>query len=242
MKTKTNISLLIFLIFLGCNSNTKNNLSTAEVNLPARSDESETGRTGKSGAQPKIEDKMDEQNKYEVATFGAGCFWCTEAVFQRLKGVVKVESGYSGGSVPNPTYEAVCTGKTGHAECTQITFDPKIISYKELLEVFWKTHDPTTLNRQGADAGTQYRSVIFYHNDEQKQLAGKYKNELTSAKIWSDPVVTEISSFRKFYKAEDYHQNYYNQNSNQPYCSFVITPKLDKFKKIFAEKLKNDSE
>ena len=242
MKTKTNISLLIFLIFLGCNSNNKNNLSTAEVNLPARSDESVTGRAGKSGAQPKIEDKMDEQNKYEVATFGAGCFWCTEAVFQRLKGVVKVESGYSGGSVPNPTYEAVCTGKTGHAECTQITFDPKIISYKELLEVFWKTHDPTTLNRQGADAGTQYRSVIFYHNDEQKQLAGKYKNELTSAKIWSDPVVTEISSFRKFYKAEDYHQNYYNQNSNQPYCSFVITPKLDKFKKIFAEKLKNDSE
>ncbi|TSA28519.1 MAG: peptide-methionine (S)-S-oxide reductase [Ignavibacteriales bacterium] len=206
----------------------KNNLSTAEVNLP----------DGKAGAQPKIEDKMNDQNKYEVATFGAGCFWCTEAVFQRLKGVVKIESGYSGGTVPNPSYEAVCTGQTGHAECTQITFDPKIISYKELLEVFWKTHDPTTLNRQGADAGTQYRSVIFYHNDEQKQLAEKYKNELASAKIWSDPIVTEISQFKKFYKAEDYHQDYYNQNGNQPYCSFVITPKIEKFKKIFADKLK----
>lgn len=221
MKTITNISLLLFLIFLGCNSNTKNNLSAEEVN-----------------AQPKIEEKMNDQNKYEVATFGAGCFWCTEAVFQRLKGVVKVESGYSGGSVPNPTYEAVCTGKTGHAECTQITYDPKIISYAELLEVFWKTHDPTTLNRQGADSGTQYRSVIFYHNDEQKQLAEKYKNELESAKIWSDPIVTEISQFKKFYKAEDYHQNYYNQNGNQPYCSFVITPKIEKFKKVFAGKLK----
>ncbi len=189
-------------------------------------------------AQTKIEEKMYDQNKYEVAAFGAGCFWCTEAVFQRLKGIVKVESGYSGGSVPNPSYEAVCTGKTGHAECTQITYDPKIISYKELLEVFWKTHDPTTLNRQGADAGTQYRSVIFYHNDEQKQLAEKYKNELESARIWSDPIVTEISQFKKFYKAEDYHQNYYNKNGNQQYCSFVITPKIEKFKKVFADKLK----
>ncbi|MFA5805534.1 MAG: peptide-methionine (S)-S-oxide reductase MsrA, partial [Melioribacteraceae bacterium] len=180
MRTKTNISLLIFLFFLGYNSNTKNSLSTAEVN-----------------AQPKIEEKMNDQNKYETAIFGAGCFWCTEAVFQRLKGVVKVESGYSGGSVPNPTYEAVCTGKTGHAECSQITYDPKIISYAELLEVFWKTHDPTTLNRQGADAGTQYRSVIFYHNEEQKQLAEKYKNELEAAKIWNDPIVTEISQIKK---------------------------------------------
>ncbi|MCX6174604.1 MAG: peptide-methionine (S)-S-oxide reductase MsrA [Ignavibacteriales bacterium] len=223
MKIIVKLSLLSLLIFLGCNSNMKNNLSTAEVN-----------------AQPKIEDKMNDQNKYEVATFGAGCFWCTEAVFQRLKGVVKIESGYSGGTVPNPSYEAVCTGKTGQVECTQITFDPKIISYKELLEVFWKTHDPTTLNRQGHDSGTQYRSVIFYHNDEQKQLAEKYKNELESAKIWSDPIVTEISQFKKFYKAEDYHQNYYNQNGNQPYCSFVITPKIEKFKKVFADKLKKE--
>lgn len=189
-------------------------------------------------AKPRLEEAMNDSSKYEVATFAAGCFWCTEAVFQRLKGVVKVESGYSGGSVPNPTYEAVCTGQTGHVECTQITYDPKIISYPQLLEVFWKTHDPTTLNRQGNDSGTQYRSAIFYHNDEQKQLAEKYKHELDAAKIWEDPIVTEISELKKFYKAEDYHQNYYNQNGNQPYCSFVITPKIEKFKKVFADKLK----
>ena len=189
-------------------------------------------------AKPKLEEAMIDTSKYDVATFAAGCFWCTEAVFQRLKGVIKVESGYSGGSVPNPTYEAVCTGQTGHAECIQITYDPKIISYKELLEVFWKTHDPTTLNRQGNDTGTQYRSAIFYHNDEQKRLAEKYKHELKAAEIWEDPIVTEISEFKKFYKAEDYHQNYYNQNGNQPYCSFVITPKIEKFKKVFADKLK----
>jgi peptide-methionine (S)-S-oxide reductase len=181
---------------------------------------------------------MNDITKYEVATFAAGCFWCTEAVFQRLRGVIKIESGYSGGSVPNPTYEAVCTGRTGHAECTKITFDPTIISFKELLEVFWKTHDPTTLNRQGNDSGTQYRSAIFYHNQEQKLLAEKYKHELDSAKIWDNPIVTEISEFNKFYKAEDYHQNYYNRNSNQPYCTFVIIPKLEKFKKVFADKLK----
>ena len=185
-----------------------------------------------------IEETMLDSNKYEVATFGEGCFWCTEAVFQRLKGVVKVESGYSGGTVPNPTYEAVCTGKTGHAEVTQITFDPSVISYTELLQVFFKTHDPTTLNKQGADVGTQYRSVIFYHNDEQKKFAEKTKHELDSAKIWDDPIVTEISPFKKFYKAEDYHQNYYNNNSFQPYCSFVITPKLEKFEKVFKDLLK----
>jgi peptide-methionine (S)-S-oxide reductase len=157
-----------------------------------------------------------------------------------LKGVIKVESGYSGGTVPNPTYDAVCTGKTGHAEVTQITFDPAQISFVELLEVFWKTHDPTTLNRQGHDVGTQYRSIILYHNEEQKQLAEKYKHELDSEKIWDNPIVTEISPFKVFYKAEDYHQNYYNQNGNQPYCSFVITPKIEKFKKVFADKLKKE--
>ena len=183
--------------------------------------------------------KMNDQNKYEVATFGAGCFWCTEAVFQRLKGVIKVESGYSGGTVPNPSYDEVCNGKTGHAECSQITFDPAIISYAELLEVFWKTHDPTQFNRQGADVGTQYRSVIFYHNEGQKKLAENYKNELEKAKIWDKPIVTEISQFKTFYIAEDYHQNYYNQHSGKPYCSFVITPKLEKFEKLFANKLKN---
>jgi len=191
-------------------------------------------------AQTKVEGSMSMENNYETATFGEGCFWCTEAVFQRLKGVIKVESGYSGGDVPNPTYEAVCTGKTGHAECSQITFDPKIISYSELLEVFWKTHDPTTLNRQGNDAGTQYRSVIFYHNDEQKQLAEKSKFELDSAKVWNSPIVTEIIPFKIFFKAEDYHHDYYNQHGSQPYCSFVITPKVAKFKKIFADLLKKN--
>ncbi|MGE5437294.1 MAG: peptide-methionine (S)-S-oxide reductase MsrA [Syntrophothermus sp.] len=184
--------------------------------------------------------KMDDNKKYELATFGSGCFWCTEAIFQRVDGVVKVESGYSGGNVVNPTYEAVCTGKTGHAEVTQISYDPEKVSYTELLEIFWKTHDPTTLNKQGADVGTQYRSAIFYHNDEQKQLAEKYKAELTKAHIWENPIVTEIVPFKKFYKAEDYHQNYYNQNTNQGYCSFVITPKLEKFKKVFADKLKKE--
>ncbi len=183
--------------------------------------------------------KMIDSLNLEIATFGSGCFWCTEAIFERLNGVLEVESGYSGGSVPNPTYDAVCSGLTGHAECTQIKYDPSIISYTELLEVFFKTHDPTTLNRQGADVGTQYRSVIFYHNDKQKNEAETIKQELENAKIWDDPIVTEISKFKKFYKAEKYHQDYYNNNGNQPYCSFVITPKIEKFKKVFANKIKN---
>lgn len=179
-----------------------------------------------------------DSNKIQTATFGAGCFWCVEAVFQRLGGVISVVSGYSGGRRQNPSYEQVCSGATGHAEVCQITFDSEKISYRDLLEVFWKTHDPTTLNRQGNDAGTQYRSVIFYHNDEQKELAEKYKQELDSAGIYSNPIVTEIVPFKEFFKAEDYHQNYYNENSNQPYCSFVITPKLEKFTKVFHSKLK----
>lgn len=181
---------------------------------------------------------MIDTSKYSVAIFGSGCFWCTEAVFELVKGVVKVESGYSGGSVPNPTYEAVCTGRTGHAEVIRIYFDPDVVSYSELLEIFWKTHDPTTLNRQGADIGTQYRSVIFYHNEDQKRLAEEYKQKLDEAGIWNDPIVTEISPFRKFYIAEDYHQNYYENNAYQGYCSFVITPKIEKFKKVFSDKLK----
>ena len=175
----------------------------------------------------------------QVATFGSGCFWCTEAIFERLNGVVKVESGYSGGKVKNPTYEEVCTGTTGHAEVTQITYDPSVISFDELLEVFWKTHDPTTLNRQGNDVGTQYRSVIFYQNEEQKELAEKYKAELDKSGVWDNPVVTEISPFTNFYPAEGYHQDYYENNPAQPYCSFVITPKIEKFEKVFKEKLKN---
>ncbi len=177
-------------------------------------------------------------NSMEIATFGTGCFWCTEAIFQQLKGVNKVESGYSGGKIANPTYKEVCSGLTGHAECIKITYDPKVISYKDLLEVFWQVHDPTTLNRQGNDVGTQYRSVIFYHNDEQRQLAEKYKKELDASGAFNDPIVTEISAAPIFYKAEDYHQNYYLLNSNQGYCQYVIRPKLDKFKKVFADKIK----
>ncbi|MBX9851790.1 MAG: peptide-methionine (S)-S-oxide reductase MsrA [Cytophagaceae bacterium] len=174
----------------------------------------------------------------ETATFGGGCFWCTEAIFQNVKGVVKVESGYAGGHVDHPSYEQICTGNTGHAEVIQVTFDPKIISYSELLEIFWKTHDPTTLNRQGNDKGTQYRSVVFFHNNEQKMLAEKFKYELANAGVWNDPIVTEISPLPVFYKAEAYHQDYFNQNSYQPYCAFVIAPKLEKFIRVFDDKLK----
>lgn len=178
--------------------------------------------------------------KTETATFGTGCFWCTEAIFKELDGVVSVTSGYSGGTVPHPSYAQVCTGQTGHAECVQIVYDPSKISYDELLEVFWKVHDPTSLNRQGADVGTQYRSAIFYHNDEQKQKAEKYKAELNKSGAYDKPIVTEITPFDKFYSAEDYHQDYYanNKNSN-PYCSIVIRPKLDKFEKVFKNKLKH---
>lgn len=183
---------------------------------------------------------MDDElkSKLDTATLGSGCFWCTEAIFERLKGVHAVVSGYAGGVKENPTYEEVCSGKTGHAECTQIFYDPSIITFGELLEVFWKTHDPTTLNRQGNDVGTQYRSVIFYHNEEQKKLAEKYKEELDKSGAWGNPIVTEISPLTNFYPAEDYHQDYYDNNSNQGYCSFVIAPKVEKFEKVFKNKLK----
>lgn len=174
----------------------------------------------------------------EVATFGSGCFWCTEAVFQRLEGVVKVESGYSGGFVANPTYKQVCTGQTGHAEVTNITYDPKKISFADLLAVFWRTHDPTTLNRQGNDVGPQYRSAVFYHNAQQKEEAEHWKQEVDKAHIYPDPLVTEITPFTNFYKAEDYHQNYFNENGSQPYCQFVVRPKVEKFEKVFKDKLK----
>ena len=173
-----------------------------------------------------------------LATFGSGCFWCTEAVFQNVEGVEKVESGYSGGKVKNPSYKEVCTGETGHAEVIQLTYDPKKVTFDELLEMFWKTHDPTTLNRQGNDVGTQYRSVIYYHSDEQKQLAESYKKELDQSGAFDSPIVTEISPAVEFYKAEDYHQNYFNLNGNAPYCSYVIQPKVEKFKKVFKDKLK----
>ena len=173
-----------------------------------------------------------------LATFGAGCFWCVEAVFQRLEGVISVESGYAGGTVVNPTYEQVCTGTTGHAEVCRIRFDPAKISYKTLLEVFWKTHDPTTLNRQGNDVGTQYRSVIFFHDETQKALAETYKRELDASGAWDRPIVTEISPAATFYKAENYHQNYYNNNPGKGYCAMVIAPKLEKFRTVFEDKLK----
>jgi peptide-methionine (S)-S-oxide reductase len=178
------------------------------------------------------------EHKQEIATFAAGCFWCVEAQFQQLNGVSKVESGYTGGHVPNPTYKQVCTGATGHAEACNIYYDPAKISYDELLAAFWTAHDPTQLNRQGNDEGTQYRSAIFYHNEEQKKKAEEYKRKLNEEHAYNGPVVTEISPYTTFYKAEDYHQNYYNENGSQPYCTFVVKPKLDKFKKVFKDKLK----
>jgi peptide-methionine (S)-S-oxide reductase len=185
---------------------------------------------------------MDEKSGtagLKMATLGAGCFWCVEAVFQRLKGVEKVVSGYSGGHVDDPSYALVCTGSSGYAEVCQITYNPQIISYEELLEVFWKTHDPTTLNRQGNDIGTQYRSAIFYHDENQKNLAEAYKAKLEAESIWNRPITTEIVPFEKFWPAEDYHQNYYNNNPGKGYCSLVITPKLDKFTRVFKERLKH---
>lgn len=176
--------------------------------------------------------------KTDTATFGNGCFWCTEAIFQNLEGVLKATSGYSGGTVDNPTYKEVCEGTTGHAEVIQIVYDPSKITFDELLQAFWQSHDPTTLNRQGNDVGPQYRSVIFYHDAEQKEKAAKYKEELDKSKAFDNPIVTEISPFSKFYVAENYHQDYYNNNGSQPYCYYVIRPKLEKFNKVFKDKLK----
>ncbi len=179
--------------------------------------------------------------KTDTATFGTGCFWCTEAVFQELKGVIKVTSGYSGGKTVKPTYEEVCSGMTGHAECLQIIYDPSVITFDELLEVFWESHDPTTLNRQGNDVGTQYRSAIFYHNEPQRQKAEHYKGELIKNKAYDKPIVTEITAFTKFYPAEDYHQDYYRLHGSQPYCHLVIRPKVEKFEKAFKDKLKKSN-
>ena len=180
---------------------------------------------------------MDQKKNLDTATFGAGCFWCVEAIFSELKGVEEVVPGYCGGNVENPDYKLVCTGTTGHAEVCQIYYDPEQISYDELLEVFWTTHDPTTLNRQGNDVGTQYRSVIFYHNEDQKKSAIESKANVAT-KIWDDTIVTEISSYENFYLAEDYHQDYFANNPNQGYCRIVIEPKVLKFRKIFKDKLK----
>jgi peptide-methionine (S)-S-oxide reductase len=184
------------------------------------------------------EEIMNSTGKKEVATLAGGCFWCLEAVYNDLRGVEKVVSGYSGGRVANPTYEQVTTGKTGHAEVVQITFDPQALSFKELLEVFFTIHDPTTLNRQGADVGTQYRSAIYYHSPEQKEVADKVIADITAAKIWRDQIVTEVTKLDVFYPAEEYHQRYYERNPNQGYCRMVIEPKVIKFRRQFMPKLK----
>lgn len=183
---------------------------------------------------------MNSSEKMDTITLGAGCFWCTEAVFQQIKGVVSVTSGYSGGKISNPTYREVSSGLTGHAEVIQLVYDKSVISLEDILKVFFRTHNPTTLNRQGADVGTQYRSAIFYHTDAQRKIAEKVKQNLNEAAIWEDSIVTEITPFKAFYKAEEYHQNYYNNNPNQGYCQFVIVPKLEKFNQLFEE-LKKDN-
>jgi peptide-methionine (S)-S-oxide reductase len=184
------------------------------------------------------QDQVNQPQGREVATLGGGCFWCTEAVFDELKGVERVESGYSGGASANPTYEQVCSGTTGHAEVVQLTFDPQLTSFKEILEVFFTVHDPTTLNRQGADVGTQYRSVIFYHDEEQKRVAEQVIKELDAEKLWDGPIVTELAPFEAFYLAEDYHQEYFRLNGSQPYCRMVVAPKVAKFRQHYREKLK----
>ncbi len=213
----------------------------AEASLPVKTDgfpkldEQQFGRDadGSNSSEPAA-----SEEGLETATFGSGCFWCTEAVFDRLNGVVSVASGYSGGHIENPSYEAICTGTTGHAEVVQLKYDPAIVTFPELLEVFWRTHDPTTLNQQGNDVGPQYRSVIFYHNDRQREMAEKYLQLIDEANVFDAPIVTEISPFTKFYEAELYHQDYFAQHSRQPYCQYVIQPKVDKLEKIFGEKLK----
>ncbi len=173
----------------------------------------------------------------EKATLGGGCFWCTEAVYKELKGVTDIKPGYSGGHIKNPAYREVCTGRTGHAEVVQVTYDPEVVSFAEILEVFFMTHDPTTVNRQGNDVGTQYRSVIFYHNEEQKQIAENVIRQFEEKRIYNAPIVTEVIAFDKLYVAEDYHFNYFERNNNQPYCQFIVAPKVEKFKEIFKEKL-----
>jgi len=179
---------------------------------------------------------------HQIATLAGGCFWCLEAVFDELKGVVSVESGYSGGQVENPSYRAVCSGDTGHAEVVQVTFDPSVLSFRDLLTVFFTVHDPTTLNRQGADAGTQYRSAIFYHNEAQRADAEAVIRKLGESHLWPNPIVTEVSPFTKFYVAEDYHQEYFANNPNQPYCMAVVAPKVVKFRKHFVDRLKKQAQ
>lgn len=199
-------------------TNTQNNLHAAQVVFQ------ENNKT------------MNTTNNIDTITFGAGCFWCVEAIFQNVNGVLTVESGYMGGPIKNPSYREVCTGRTGHAEVCKLTYNPNLVSFQDLLEVFFTTHDPTTLNRQGNDVGTQYRSAIFYYNDQQKEISEFFIKKLNEEQVYNSPIVTEVTAADAFYKAEDYHQNYFNLNGDQPYCQFVIQPKLEKFKKVFGEK------
>jgi peptide-methionine (S)-S-oxide reductase len=185
-----------------------------------------------------MDKQADKSILSDTAVFGGGCFWCVEAIYGEVKGVLSATSGYSGGSVENPSYKQVCTGTTGHAEVCRIIYDPSVISFNKLLEIFWTVHDPTTLNQQGNDVGTQYRSVIFYTSEKQLELANSYKAKLNKENTFGKPVVTEIVPFRKFYIAEDYHQDYYDNNKNAPYCSFVVAPKVEKFRKVFPDYLK----
>jgi peptide-methionine (S)-S-oxide reductase len=215
MINKTHILFLSFALTLAACAQTPNESQTKPMDMPVNSTDS-----------------------LETITLGAGCFWCVEAVFQSINGVISAKSGYSGGAVKNPSYKEVCNGTTGHAEVVQVIFDPQIVSLSEILEVFFATHDPTTLNRQGGDEGTQYRSAIFYHTEDQKEIGKKAIDAAKESGEWSDPIVTELTSFDVFYPAEDYHQDYFNNNGSQPYCSRVISPKMDKFKKRFADKLK----
>jgi peptide-methionine (S)-S-oxide reductase len=219
------IALLLFACAgsLGCSVAANHSTASAESTRPKPKDAKGT---------------MTANDKREVATLAGGCFWCLEAVYDELRGVESAESGYTGGSIPNPTYKQVCNGDTGHAEVVQITFDPTVVSYKDLLGVFFTIHDPTTLNRQGADVGTQYRSAIFYHSPEQKAVAEEVIREVTAAGIWPAPIVTEVTSLDKYYVAEDYHQEYFARNPTQGYCSFVIAPKVAKFRQKYFDKLK----
>lgn len=224
---KSAISLFTFLLLCGM------------VAVSCAQSEKKQGK--KSNKENRVNDKSNvNMEGMEVATFGTGCFWCTEAVMESLDGVKSVISGYEGGHVSDPTYKAVCTGETGHAECVEVVFDPKVISFTDLLEAFFRSHDPTSLNRQGNDVGTQYRSVVFYHNEEQKKATELAKSELDKSGAYDKPIVTEITAAQKFYPAEDYHQDYFANNPDQGYCAFVIAPKLDKFKKVFRDKLKQD--
>ena len=224
MKTTLGLVMIVIPSFFSCAQKSSNNNNNTTMNSTSTSD---------------TKDETLSSTATDTATFANGCFWCTEAIFEELDGVISATSGYTGGKTEKPTYKQVCSGETGHAEALQIVYDPKKISFDELLEVFWKTHDPTTLNQQGADVGTQYRSGIFYHNEEQKQKAEKYKAALDKSGAFDKPIVTEITAFSKFYPAEDYHQQYFENNENaNPYCKIVIRPKVDKFRKVFKDKLK----